>query len=186
MINNFFNKNVIFSIVLLVVVGAIINKVTPPYVPHVFNMTISKNKTSITDIYQSRDIATTKTVWIDRIDLTEKNRFRHPKLGDLGFGTDFFVDIEAPFTVKVEGGYVFYIGSDDGFSFSVDGKKVCDWTRDRPLTTDSCHIRLKPGEHRFKLSYFQGFGNSGLIMSYANTSSDSQYLAGQNSKFISF
>lgn len=184
--NTFLNKNTIFSIVLLVVICAIFNKVIPPHVDKVFSVVLSKNRVGITDIHQTRDIEYTKTVMIDRIDLTEKSRFRHPKLGDIGFGNDFFADIEAPFTVHIAGDYVFYLGSDDGFTFSVDGRQICEWTHDRPLTTDSCHIRLKEGEHRFKLTYFQGFGNSGLIMSYSNTTSSSQYLAGQNSKFISF
>lgn len=184
--NLLLNKNTFFSLVLVVIVAAILNKIIPPHVDDVFSVVISKNKTSITDIHQVRDIETTKTVMIDRIDLAEKSRFRHPKLGDIGFGNDFFADIEAPFTVHVEGSYVFYIGSDDGFAFSVDGKPICEWTHDRPLTTDSCHIRLKKGEHSFKLSYFQGFGNAGLTMSYSNTTSDTQYVAGENSKFISF
>jgi len=174
------------SIVLIIVAGAILNRVIPPYVPHVFTMVISKNRTNITNIHQARDITTTKTVELDRIDLTEKNRFRHPKLGDIGFGNDFFADVEAPFTVHIAGDYIFYIGSDDGFTFSVDDKQICEWTHDRPLTTDSCHIRLKEGEHHFKLTYFQGFGNSGLVMSYSNTTSGTQYVAGKNSKFISF
>lgn len=185
------NKNTIFSALLLVIVAVILNKVIPPYVENVFTLVVSKNRTSIQDIHQVRDIETSKTFHIDRIALAEKSRFRHKKLGDLGFGNDYFADIEAPFTVKIAGDYVFYIGSDDGFAFEVDGRQVCEWTHakdqhDRPFATDSCHIRLKEGEHRFKLSYYQGFGNSGLEMNYSNTTSGTQYLAGQDSKFISF
>lgn len=188
---HFFNKNTLLSALLIVVVAVIFNKVTPPYVEGVFTLVVSKNRTSIRDIHQVRDIETSKTYKIDRIDLAEKNRFRHKKLGDLGLGNDYFADIEAPFTVKVAGDYVFYIGSDDGFAFAVDGKQVCEWTHtkdqhDRPFATDSCNIRLKAGEHRFKLSYYQGYGNAGLVMSYSNTTSNTQYLAGQDSKFLSF
>lgn len=185
------NRNIIFSALLVVVIGVILYKITPPYVESVFTLVVSKNRTSITDIHQVRDIEISKTFKIDRIDLAEKSRFRHKKLGDLGFGNDYFADVEAPFTVRIAGDYVFYIGSDDGFAFEVDGRQVCEWTHskdqhDRPFATDSCHIRLKEGEHRFKLSYYQGFGNAGLVMSYSNTTNSSQYLAGQDSKFISF
>lgn len=186
-----FNKNTLFSAVLLIVVVAILMKITPAHVDNVFTLVVSKNRSSILDIHQTRDIETSKTYRIDRIDLAEKSRFRHKELGDLGFGNDYFADIEAPFTVHIAGDYVFYIGSDDGFAFEVDGRQVCEWTHtkdqhDRPFATDSCQIRLKEGEHRFKLSYYQGYGNAGLVMSYSNTSNSSQYLAGQNSKFISF
>lgn len=187
----YFNKNTFLSALLIVIVGVILNKVTPPYVANVFTLVVSKNRTSIQDIHQVRDIETTKTYKIDRIDLAESSRFRHKKLGDLGLGNDYFADIEASFDVKIAGDYVFYIGSDDGFAFEVDERPVCEWTHtkdqhDRPFATDSCHIRLKEGKHSFKLSYYQGFGNAGLVMNYSNTISSTQYLAGQNSKFISF
>ena len=185
------NKNTYLSVLLLVAIVAIIYKITPPYVEKVFTVVVSKNRVGITDINQVRDIETSKTFMVDRIDLADKSKFRHAKLGDLGFGNDFFADIEAPFTVHVAGGYQFYIGSDDGFAFTIDGKPVCEWAHapgqtDRPFATDTCHIRLTEGEHRFKLSYYQGYGNAGLVMSYSNNTSDTHYLAGQNSKFISF
>lgn len=187
----FFDKNVALSAVLVVVIVAIVNKVMPAHVDHVFDLVVSKNRTAITDIHQVRDIEVSKTISIDRINLAEKSRFRHPKLGDLGFGEYFFADIDAAFNVHVAGDYIFYVGSDDGFSLDIDGRQICEWKHkpgqsDRPFETDTCHIRLKEGEHRFKLSYYQGYGNAGLVMSYSNASSNSQYLAGQNSKFISF
>ncbi len=182
----FFDKNIAFSIVLTVVIGSIVDRIIPPSVDHVFSMVVSKNRTGISDIHQVRDIEISKTVMVDRINLADKSRFRHEKLGDLGYSNDFFVDFDAPFNVKVAGDYYFLLASDDGFVFSVDNKKLCEWTHDRPITTDTCRIHLSAGEHRFKLSYFQGYGNAGLIMSYGNTTSDKQYLAGENSKYISF
>ena len=180
------NKNSVFSILLAIVIGAIINKIIPPHVTPVFTMVVSKNRISIVDIHQVRDIEMHKTVMIDRINLADKSRFRHPKLGDLGYNGDFFADIEAPFSVKVAGDYTFYVSSDDGFILSVDNQKLCEWTHDRPLSTSTCHVKLSAGSHNFTLNYFQGYGNAGLIMSYANTSSGKQYLAGDDSKFIEF
>ncbi len=184
--SSLFNKNIAFSAVLVVIVGTILNRIIPPSVDPVFSAVISKNRIGITDIHQARDIEISKTVMIERIDLADKSRFRHAKLGDIGYSNDFFVDFDAPFTVKVAGDYQFFLASDDGFVFSVDDKPLCEWNRDRPITTDTCNVNLSPGEHRFKLSYFQGYGNAGLIMSYANTGDGTQYLAGENSKFLSF
>jgi hypothetical protein len=181
-----FNKNLVFSALLVVVTGVILNRIIPPHVDPIFNLVISKNRVGITDIHQARDIEISKKVMVDRIDLADKSRFRHAKLGEIGYSNDFFVDIDAPFTVKVAGDYMFYVASDDGFVFSVDNVKLCEWTHDRPLTTDSCRVRLAEGEHQFKLSYFQGYGNAGLTMSYSNVESGTQYLAGQNSKYIKF
>jgi len=181
-----FNRNIVFSVLLAVVVIAIINRITPPHVSAVFNLVISKNRVAITNIHQPRDIEMTKTVAVDRIDLAEKSRFRHHKLGDIGYSGDFFVDIDAPFTVKKAGDYVFYLGSDDGFVFSVDGKQLCEWTHDRPLTVDPCRINLTEGKHTFKLVYFQGYGNAGLTMGYSFATDSTLYTAGDDSPFISF
>jgi hypothetical protein len=181
-----FNKNILFSVLLAIIVLVIINRIVPPFVSQVFNVVISKNRVAITDIHQPRDIEMTKTVKIDRINLADKSRFRHPKLGDIGYSGDFFVDIDAPFTVKKAGDYIFYLGSDDGFIFSVDGKQLCEWTHERPLAVDSCRVNLTSGEHTFKLVYYQGYGNAGLTMSYSNAEDGRQYLAGDDSKYISF
>jgi hypothetical protein len=179
-------KNVAFSALLIIIIGAIINRVTPPHVDPVFSMVVSKNRVNITNIHQVRDIEISKTIMVDRINLADKSRFRHVKLGDLGFENDFFVDFDAPFTVKIAGAYQFFVGSDDGFVLSVDDKQLCEWTHDRPLTINNCPVNLTQGEHRFRLSYFQGYGNAGLVMSYALASGSAQYVAGENSKYFTF
>lgn len=181
-----FNKNTVFSILLAAVTVVIIYRITPPYVADVFNVVISKNRTTITDIHQVRDIERSKVVKLDHLNLVDNNRFRHPKLGDIGYNGDFFVDIDAPFLVKKAGDYVFYLGSDDGFVFSVDGKKICEWTQNRPFTTDICRVNLSAGKHNFKLVYFEGYGNSGLNMSYAFAAHRKQYVAGVNSRYLEF
>ncbi|MET0355344.1 MAG: PA14 domain-containing protein [Cellvibrio sp.] len=180
------DKNTLFSVLLAVVVFAIINRVIPPSVSPVFDVVISKNRTGIASIHQARDIELSKTVKVDLINLSEKSRFRHPKLGEIGYSNDFFADITKSFTVKRAGDYVFHLGTDDGFTFSIDGKQLCEFAADRPLTIDSCNVNLSAGEHTFKLSYFQGSGNAGLTMTYAFASDGEQYLAGDDSKYIYF
>lgn len=182
-----FNKNILFSLLLAIVTFAIVNRIVPASVDHVFDAVISKNRSGITNIHQNRDIERSKTLKLDRINLAEKSRFRHPKLGDIGYSDNFFVDIEAPFTVKKAGDYVFYLGSDDGFTFSVDGQPVCEYAADRPLSTNICNVNnLTTGRHIFKLTYFQGSGNAGLTMNYAYAADGKQYVAGDNSKYMSF
>ena len=179
-------KNIAFSVILAVIAIVIVHRIIPSHVDAVFTMTVSKNRVSITNIHQARDIELSKQVKIDRINLADKSRFRHEKLGDLGYAGDFFADINAPFTVKVEGDYYFYVASDDGFAFSVDSVQLCQWERDRPLTTDVCHVHLAAGVHQFALSYFQGYGNAGLIVNYSNSAEGKQYFAGENSKYVKF
>ena len=180
------HKNNVFSVLLAVIIGSIIYRVTPVMVDHVFNLVISKNRSNIVDIHQGRDITATQTVAVDRLNLADKNRFRHPKLGDLGYGDDFWVDVNANFLVKKAGNYVFYMGSDDGYSLAIDGHPLCEWTHDRPLTVDACTVSLTEGPHKFALVYFQGYGNSGLTMQYAYATDGTQYFAGDNSKYLKF
>lgn len=184
--NKLFNRNDSFSALLLVVIVAIGYRITPVHVDPVFTMTLSKNRSTIVDVHQARDIEVSQTVSIDRIDLADKSRFRHPKLGDLGYGNDFWADINAEFMVKKAGSYSFYVGSDDGFILSIDGRQLCEWTHDRPLTTDACTINLTEGNHKFSLVYFQGYGNAGLTMQYAFNSDGTMYFAGDNSKYLKF
>lgn len=181
-----FNRNIVFSALLAIICVVILNRITPPHVSPVFELVISKNRTSITNIHQPRDIEMTKKVNVDRIDLADKNRFRHRKLGEIGYTEDYFVDINAPFTVKKAGTYTFYLGSDDGFIFSVDGKQLCEWTHDRPFSINACQINLSEGTHRFTLVYFQGFGNAGLTMGYSYGDEATQYMAGEDSRYLSF
>ena len=181
-----FDKNTVFSILLAIVVVAIIHRITPPYVEDVFDVVVSKNRTTITEIHQARDIEISKVVKVDRLNLEEKSRFRHPKLGDIGYSNDFFVDIDSTFLVKKAGDYVFYLGSDDGFSFSIDGKKICEWTHERPFTTDVCRVNLTAGQHNFKVAHYQGYGNAGFVMKYAFAAHRKQYLAGENSRYLEF
>jgi len=181
-----FNKNLVFSVLLTVITFAIINRITPPHVNGVFNLVISKNRTSIANIHQQRDIEMSKIVKVDRINLAEKSQFRHPKLGEIGYSGDFFMDLDAPFTVKKSGDYLFFVSSDDGFILSVDGKQLCEWTHDRPLTRDTCNIHLNEGQHSFKLVYYQGYGNAGLLMNYRFSTDSSEYFMGDNSKYLSF
>lgn len=180
------NKNIALSVILGIVAVLIIGKITPVYVDPVIKLVISKNRVHIANIKQERDIEFTREVMIDEINLVDKSRFRHPRLGEIGYADQFFVDIEKEFTVKKSGQYQFNIGSDDGFTASIDDQFLCEFTGDRPLVIDSCPVNLTAGKHKFKLSYFQGFGNAGLSVEYIKTGSDKAYFFGDSSKFMDF
>jgi hypothetical protein len=180
------NKNSILSILLAVVAVAIIWRITPVYVDPVVKLVISKNRAHIGTIHQPRDIEISKEVMVDNLNLHEKSRFRHPKLGEIGYGDQFFVDVNHEFTVKKPGRYRFNIASDDGFSAAIDGKLLCEFQQDRPFTMESCPVNLTAGKHQFKLSYFQGYGQSGLTVEYMNTDDNKSYFFGKDSKHIAF
>lgn len=164
------NKNTLVSLLLLCVISAIIYRITPVYVSHNIEVTISKNRTSITHIHQKRDITNTHKVKLDKLDLYFKGKFGHAKLGNIAkTSDDFFLDADQIFTIHKEGTYQFLVGSDDGFSLTIDGKKLCEHPGDRPYSIQGCNIFLTEGKHRLQVTYFQGFGNSGFSLQYQTT-----------------
>lgn len=163
-----FNKNSLFSALLALVVILILVRITPISVDPVVKLVISKNRVSISNIYQARDIELAREIMIDRLDLIVKNRFSHPKLGNIAnYSEDFFIDVNHPIQVKKADTYRFLMGSDDGFSLRIDGKLICEHLGDRPYTVQPCMVFLSEGEHQVAISYFQGFGNSGFTVEYA-------------------
>jgi hypothetical protein len=180
------NKNTWLSILLTLVSLLIVVRIFPTSVDPVLKLVISKNRTSIAHLHQPRVIETTKEVMVDVLNIAEHNRFKHPQLGEIGFGNDFFVDIEAPFTVKQAGRYRFIVASDDGFSLAINERTLCEFTGSQPLNQQTCHIDLSEGSHIFKLAYYQGYGNAGLTVQYAKTGSAKTYWVGEDSPVITF
>ena len=180
------NKNSIFSIALALVTLLIIYRVIPVTVDPVVKLVINKNRASISNIYQQRDIEFTREVWVDVLDLEHKSRFAHPTLGNVATYTDdFFVDVDHKITIKHADIYRFMIGSDDGFSLSIDGKLVCEHLGDRPFSVQPCSIHLSEGEHQVHVSYFQGYGNSGFTVEYARGDEKPRWF-GDDSSSVKF
>lgn len=183
---NIINKNSIFSALLALVVVIILVRITPVSVDPVVNLIISKNRVPISSIYQLRDIEFTREVMIDQLNLIDSNRFSHPKLGNVAtYSEDFFVDVNHTITVKSADTYRFLMGSDDGFSLTIDGKLVCEHLGDRPYTVQPCLIFLNEGVHQVHISYFQGFGNSGFTVEYARGDDKPRWF-GEDSSSITF
>lgn len=180
------NKNWIFSGLLLLVAILVVMRITPPSVDPVVQLVISKNRTGISNVHQQRDIENTRTVMVDQVNLYHKGRFLHPKLGNVAIYNDnFFVDITHPIRVLKAGQYRFVIGSDDGFTLSINDKLLCEFAADRPYSEQSCNIRLSEGSHIVKLSYFQGGSNAGLTLKYAEGTDKPRWF-GDNSKHVRF
>ena len=180
------NKNSIFTALIALAVILVAVRITPVSVDQTVKVVVSKNRVGISNIYQQRDIEFTREVWVDVLDLEESNRFSHPKLGNIAtYSDDFFVDVDHKITVKQSDTYRFMIGSDDGFSLSIDGKLVCEHLGDRPYTIQPCVIFLNEGDHQVHISYFQGFGNSGFTVEYARGDEKPRWF-GEDSKSVTF
>ena len=185
-IQSYLTKNWFFSLALALVSALIIYRIIPITVDPVVKLVISKNRVSISNIYQQRDIENTKEVWVDKLNLEYKSRFSHPKLGNVAdYAEDFFVDVDHKITVKKTDTYRFLVGSDDGFSLKVDGKLLCEHLGDRPFSVQPCVVHLAEGEHQVQVSYFQGYGNSGFTVEYAR-GDESPHWFGEDSSSVKF
>lgn len=179
-------RNWVLSILLGITAIWIINRMIPARVDHNILLDITKNKVGIFNINQNREVESTKKVWIDKLDLHQKHRFMHPKLNNVaGFTDNFFVDITHTIKVRKAGTYEFYVGSDDGFSFSINGQKLCEFQRDRPFSIQTCPINLTEGSHLVTINYFQGGGNSGLSVQYALKGEKKEWF-GLSNRWVNF
>ncbi len=184
--NQYLSKNWVFSLLWALIVAIILHRIIPPSVDKVIKLVITKNNISIANINQPRNVQLTKVVWVDKLNLRVKERFSHPTLGNIaGYTDDFFVDMNHEIKALKSGQYRFTVGSDDGFNLSVDGKKLCEYTTDRPYSIQVCFVQLTAGTHHVHLSYFQGYGNSGLTVQYA-FANDPKHWFGEDSASMSF
>lgn len=186
MLKTYLNKNSFFSLLLILIASLIVIRLIPPGVDPVLTLIISKNRTNITSISQARDIQVTKEVKVDVLNLAEKSRFMHPVLGELGYGNEFFVDVNATMQVQQAGRYQFFVSSDDGFILTINGKEICRFNGSRPLAAQTCQVNLTEGENQFQLNYYQGYGNAGLKVEYRKADTSKRYWVGQNSPYIKF
>lgn len=180
------SKDSFLSGFLIFVALLVVDRLIPPSVDPVIAMTLSKNKAQINSINQKRDIEKTKEYMIDVVDLSLKNRFNHPVLGVLGWGENFFADINTTFTVSEKGLYRFEVGSDDGYELKVDGRKLCSFKKGRPFKTKICRARLIKGQHKLLLNYFQGYGNAGLTLKVSDGPKGELIFWGEDSDTISY
>jgi hypothetical protein len=180
----YLTKDTVMTALLCVLAVLILRVMMPVRVDANLEMRVSKNNVPIRHLHQSRDIGMSKVVSLDKLDLARENRFYHPKLGDVGYGQNFFADVQARFRITEPGTYVFVVASDDGFELRINGNEICSYVLDRALTTQRCPIRLEPGAHEFQLSYFQAGGPAGLTVQYGRAGESTLYWFGKDSPFL--
>lgn len=154
------------SVLLAIATVAALVGMRAPRVEPVFALDIARNRVPITDLDQARDAEPARRVWVDTLDLARDGRFAHARLGELGYGTNYFVDITRRFDLDRTASYRFVVTSDDGFALAIDGRRVCAFTTPRAMTTQTCSILLSQGRHEFRLAYFQAGGPAGLRVQF--------------------
>ncbi|MDQ2077194.1 PA14 domain-containing protein [Marinimicrobium sp. ABcell2] len=183
-VQRWMTKDTALTALLCLLAVLILRAMVPIGVDANLEMRVSQSNVPIRYLHQRRDIGMTKVVHLDKLDLARHNRFYHSNLGDVGYGENFFADVEASFRITEPGTYVFVVASDDGFALRINGREVCSFVRDRALATQRCPIRLDAGSHDFQLSYFQGGGHAGLRVQYGRAGESKLYWFGENSPFL--
>lgn len=152
----------------------------------VLQLTILKNRTPIVELHQRRSVERRQRVTVDVLDLARDGRFAHRRLGELGYGEHFFVDLDASFKVRQAGQYRFVVASDDGFAIYLGADEVCSHVARRALLAQTCIATLEAGEQRLRLRYFQADGPAGLSVQYGRLGEQRLYWFGETSPWLDF
>ena len=159
-------NDLVLSVLLALAGVAVLVATRSPRVEPVFALEIARSRVPITDLDQARDAEPARRVWVDALDLARDGRFAHARLGELGYGANYFVDVARTFELERTASYRFVVASDDGFALAIDGRRVCAFTTPRAMTTQTCSILLSQGRHAFRLAYFQAGGPAGLRVQF--------------------
>ncbi len=80
---------------------------------------------------------------------------------------DFAYEFEGAVDCPKDGDYTFTIGSDDGSELWIDDKSLIKIDGIHPLNLKDKKQKLKKGEHKIKVHYFQGGGEAELYVGWA-------------------
>lgn len=155
-----------------------------PSVDRVLKLQFARNGVPIEQLDQPRAINATREIWIDRLDLAHGGRLAHPVLGELGFGRQFFVDLETRIEMLEARTVQFEIESDDGFALELDDRRICAYVGHRGLAAQRCRVLLEAGVHSLKLSYFQAGGPAGLRVRIAESEGGAWRLLGEEGEVL--
>ncbi|WP_159817988.1 PA14 domain-containing protein [Colwellia sp. 20A7] len=180
-------KNYIMTFILLTMAVAIYLQTSLVELSETIAVTVLKNKDEIKSVHQERNISKSKEYYLDQISFQANgNHLYHHAHGNIGYKEHYFIDFNSSFTTKDSAVYQFSISSDDGFALYIDNKLICQHANDRPLTKSMCSVELKAGAHDFKLNYFQGYGNVGLVALYKDIKEHQFQPVGLDSNNLSF
>lgn len=178
-------KNLALSLALIVVSIWVYIKSFPKTIEQNIAMELIQNNTSIKNVRQDIAQKSRKSYTIDTINFQNGNTLIHKSLGPMYAQKDFFLTFKTAMKTKKSGKYSFLISSDDGFLLKIDGKELCAFEKDRPISSTECTIELEEGLHILDLKYFQGYGNLGLQAKYYLEDQEASYI-GEESDYIEF
>ncbi len=108
---------------------------------------------------------------VNPIEVKTLKEINFPNLGALkaNFGRDenFCAKITGFIEVPTEGKYALFITSDDGSMLYIGDNLLVDNNGSHAMTERDGSVELKPGKHRFRLDYYNGMGEGGLIFSWS-------------------
>lgn len=84
-----------------------------------------------------------------------------------GRDADFAVKIIGFIEVPKDGTYTFYLSSDDGSAFYIGKDQLINHAGTHQMSERDAYLDLKAGKHAFKLDYYQGAGEAGLMLSWS-------------------
>lgn len=178
------SRDMVLTVFLCLTALLVVRAMLPVRVDANLTVVVSKNRTAIQNLNQPRSIETSKEVSVDVLNLANQNQFIHPKLGNVGYGDNFFADVEARFVIRKEGNYRFVVASDDGFSLDINDERLCQFTGPRALSAQTCNVHLEEGEHHFRLAYYQAGGPAGLTVRYGIQGERRLYWFGESSRLM--
>ncbi len=93
---------------------------------------------------------------------------------------DFFAFVyEGYIRISASGTYTFYVNSDDGSQLFINGKMIVDNDGGHSARERSGSVYLSAGDHPIKVSYFEGWGDNVLEVSYQGPGIAKQAIPGE-------
>ena len=82
-------------------------------------------------------------------------------------GREFFAVVwTGVLRIPTTGKYTFYLKSDDGSRFFLDGKELINNDGKHKMDEDSKDVELTAGDHEFRIDYFQNKDKAGCVLSW--------------------
>lgn len=79
---------------------------------------------------------------------------------------NFYANWTGVIRIPKDGGYTFFLESDDGSRLFIDGKQVVDHGGTHDMTEMSGRAELKAGDHEIKVEFFDAEEDAGCILSW--------------------
>lgn len=79
---------------------------------------------------------------------------------------NFYANWTGLIRIPKDGGYTFYLDSDDGSRLFIDGKQVVDHGGTHDMTEMSGRVELMAGDHELKVEFFDAEEEAGCILSW--------------------